>query len=84
MWLVVQLRDQWLSLLVMRNYWLRSLGLLPDEWYWADRDLMDRGRHWMPCYWTMCRFRGLISQFRFWFRMCFFRVKLKLRPFLWW
>ncbi len=33
-----------LKLLIKRNYRLRELGRLPDEWYWADIELMHRGK----------------------------------------
>lgn len=29
--------------LVAHNLWLRRLGILPDEWYWADRLLYRNG-----------------------------------------
>ncbi len=32
-----------LRLLVQRNYRLRADGRVPDEWYWADLALLERG-----------------------------------------
>lgn len=32
-----------LGVLVRRNYSLRQIGLLPDEWYWADEKLLSWG-----------------------------------------
>jgi hypothetical protein len=32
-----------LSILVARNYQLREQGKLPDEWYWADAQLLSWG-----------------------------------------
>ena len=32
-----------LSFFVMRNYSLRKKGLLHDEWYWADRIILNWG-----------------------------------------
>lgn len=29
--------------LILRNYSLRKKGLLPDEWYWADKILLKWG-----------------------------------------
>lgn len=33
-WLIFHL---YLKPLIKRNYRLRKMGVLPDEWYWADR-----------------------------------------------
>jgi hypothetical protein len=32
-----------LWVLVLNNYRKRAKGLLPDEWYWADKKLIDYG-----------------------------------------
>jgi len=34
-----------LKCLVHRNLQLRKKGKLPDEWYWADVELMRRGSY---------------------------------------
>ena len=31
-----------LKILTRRNYRLRAKGKLPDEWYWADKELVRR------------------------------------------
>ena len=74
----LEVRDQWLSILVMVNYWKRSHGYAPDEWYWADLELMGRGRHWMPCYWSAFRFAGLLSGARIKVRIVYLRVRIRL------
>lgn len=73
-----EIRDQWLSLLVFVNYWKRSNDLAPDEWHWADRELMERGRQWMPCYWSASRFSGLLSNARGMARIVYLRVLIRL------
>ena len=78
MWFLSQFRDQWLSFLVFWNYSFRKCGWLPDRWYWADKELIERGRTWMPCYWSVFRFRGLSFDFR-----CHLRI-IRLKIKLWW
>lgn len=56
------LRNQWLSMLVMINYWRRKRGLAPDKWYWADEELVRNGHYWMPCYWSWLRFMWLLTK----------------------
>lgn len=68
------LRDQWLSVLVMMNYWKRKRGLAPDEWYWADLELISAGRHWMPCYWSWHR----VSRVGTPLRIVYLRVRIFL------
>lgn len=38
----------WLFPLVAENYRQRRLGLLPDEWFWADQLLLELG---FACLW---------------------------------
>lgn len=76
--IVCYVRDQWLSILVMVNYWRRRHGFAPDEWYWADRELMERGKHWMPCYWSWYRWHGLFLRQRTFLRIAYLRVRI------WW
>ena len=76
--LIRHIRDQWLSILVMVNYWKRRHHLSPDEWYWADLELMNRGRYWMPCYWSVFRFHGLLSTINSHLRIAYLRVKIRL------
>lgn len=74
-----ELRDQWLSILVIVNYWKRANGLLPDEWYWADRELMERGRTWMPCYWSWWRIGWLFrNRVGVPLRILWLRVRIKM------
>ena len=40
-----------LYILVCINYWLRGKGLVKDEWYWADIQLLLRG------YWVDLEYR---------------------------
>jgi len=39
-WLIYKIM---LKPLILRNYRMRRAGLLPDEWYWADRKALDWG-----------------------------------------
>ena len=41
--LVYYARAHGLSCLVLVNYWKRRQGLAPDEWYWADWELITNG-----------------------------------------
>jgi len=50
------LYDQYLCVLVAYNYWERKHGAKPDEWYWADVELMKRHPKggmwcWKPKWW---------------------------------
>lgn len=76
--IVSELRDQWLSVLVMFNYWQRRHGYAPDEWYWADEELMLAGRHRLPCYWSRLMFANLGCRIYSEWRIVYFRVKIKL------
>lgn len=79
MLLISQLRDQWLSVLVIVNYWKRKHGLAPDEWYWADLELISCGRSWMPCYWSWWRIRwALSSRVGVPLRILYLRIRIRL------
>ncbi len=42
--MMARLMPSWLlAVLTWRNHRLRERGLLPDEWYWADVELLRRG-----------------------------------------
>ncbi len=43
---LVYLASPILLLLCRHNIKLRNAGLLPDEWYWADKLLCDNGILW--------------------------------------
>lgn len=36
-------RIVWLWALTVSNYRKRQIGVLPDEWFWADAELFERG-----------------------------------------
>jgi len=36
--------------LIQENYKARELGVLPDEWYWADKLAIEWGMNDLPCY----------------------------------
>ena len=76
--LAQELRDWWLCALVMRNYWQRRHGLAPNEWYWADLELMERGRHRLPCYWSALMFSNMGHRAYSEFRIVYLRVRIKL------
>lgn len=38
-----------LIVLTKRNYRMREQGLAPDEWYWADKELLRRGHDYAWC-----------------------------------
>ena len=49
-WIPSLMRDHYLAILVSINYWKRKQGLAPDEWYWADLELIKRRPRGMWCY----------------------------------
>lgn len=69
-------RAHWLSCLVLVNHWKRMRGLAPDEWYWADLELISLGHSWMPCYWGAYRFHGLLRDLRIDLRIAYLRCRI--------
>ena len=52
------MRRCYLIVLTMWNFLLRSLGVKPDEWYWADEELLRSGKYPRFLVWYALRLPG--------------------------